>query len=95
MEAIYNVLTDPAYNIFFFSVDKEEELCDYGREAVHWALEIQCRFPGCKGGVELASGIRVAGCLPEDWAKMLSAEVQRLRTERDLDRVGACVPCGR
>jgi len=95
MESIYNVLDDPDYNIFFHSVDKEEELCDYGREAVHWTLEIQCRFPGSNGGVELASGIRIAGCLPEDWAKMLSTEVQRLTAQRDLDGARADVPCDR
>jgi len=83
MEGIYHVLDDPEYNIYIFSVDKDEEVCG-GHDAVHWLLEIHPRFPAELGGMELASGIRVISGLPEDFAQTLAKEVRRIVAEREV-----------
>lgn len=81
MEGIYNVLDDPEYNVYIFSVDQLEEACD-NEDAVHWLLEIQPRFPAELGGLELASGIRVISGLPEDWAQLLRRKIEELLEQR-------------
>merc|ERR1712157_442635 len=76
MEALFYSLDDPEYNIYFFSVDREEEVCDGASEAVHWVMEVHPRFPAELGGMELASGIRVISGLPEDWAQQFRKTVE-------------------
>jgi len=76
MEAIFHLLDDPEYNIYFFSVDCEGELANGEDEAVHWVLEVHPRFPAELGGIELASGIRVISGLPEDWAQRLKRGIK-------------------
>mmetsp|Transcript_79583 Transcript_79583/g.251490 ORF Transcript_79583/g.251490 Transcript_79583/m.251490 type:complete len:925 (+) Transcript_79583:97-2871(+) len=81
MESLFHSLDDPEYNVYFFSIDKQEEALD--AEAVHWVLEVHPRFPAELGGVELASGIRVISGLPEDWAQDFKATIQeRLAVRR-------------
>jgi len=88
MEAIFQYLDDPEYNIYFFSVDCEEEVPE--KKAVHWTAEVHPRFPAERGGMELASGIAVISGLPEDWAQELRNAIQdRLHT-----RSACCEPCG-
>lgn len=81
MEGIFKILDDPEYNVYIFSVDKTEEVCD-NKDAVHWLLEIHPRFPAELGGLELASGIRVISGLPEDWAQNLRKQVKEVLQER-------------
>merc|ERR1719203_1359965 len=83
MEAIFHALDDPEYNIYLFSVDKEEEVSHGADEAVHWVVEIHPRFPAELGGLELASGIRVISGLPEDIAQLLRKKVKTILTERE------------
>merc|ERR1712228_1071758 len=82
MEAIFHTLDDPEYNIYLFSVDKEEEVSHGAEDAVHWLLEIHPRFPAELGGLELASGIRVISGLPEDFAQTLKRKVDEVLADR-------------
>jgi len=88
MEVIFQYLDDPEYNIYFFSVDREEEVPE--KKAVHWVAEVHPRFPAELGGMELASGIRVISGLPEDWAQDLRNALQECLGARSA----CCEPCG-
>jgi len=80
MEGIYDALDDPEYNIYIFSVDREEEV--QRSEAVHWSVEIHPRFPAELGGLELASGIRMVSGLPEEWARTMKTHIETILKKR-------------
>jgi len=94
MKGICRVLDDPEYNMYIFSVDRDEELESVGEESVHWVLEIHPRFPAELGGVEIASGIRVISGLPEDWAKRLREGLREMVEEEEAEAKAALPVCG-
>lgn len=88
METMYHLLDDPSYNIYIVTVDQKRTLREQKapEEAFHWFVEVYPRFPADTGGVEMASGIRVVGGLPEDCAVVLKRAVEERLKERELQK---------